>query len=105
VSPVRVCIIDRGARFPLTPEQMPVLWDQFTQWRERWRGKMESFEFFVDGDGGFGVVNVEDEHELQRMMIEYPFATLDNVELRIVVDGDVSLERWGQAIQQTTAAG
>jgi hypothetical protein len=31
---------------------------------------MESFEFFVDGDGGVGVVNVADEHELQEMMID-----------------------------------
>jgi hypothetical protein len=64
---------------------------------------MESFEFFADGDGGFGVVNVADEHELQQMMIEYPFSLLDNVELRIVVDGDVSLERFRQAIEQMAA--
>jgi hypothetical protein len=64
---------------------------------------MESFEFFVDGNGGFGVVNVSDEHELQQMMLEYPFSLYDNVELRVVVDGDVSLERWGSAIQQATA--
>jgi hypothetical protein len=82
---------------------MLATWDQFRQWRERWRGKMESFEFFVDGNGGFGVVNVSDEHELQQMMLEYPFSLYDNVELRVVVDGDVSLERWGSAIQQATA--
>jgi hypothetical protein len=66
---------------------------------------MESFEFFVDGDGGVGVVNVADEHELQQMMIEYPFSFVDNVELRIVVDGDLSLERWGEAIRQMAASG
>jgi hypothetical protein len=79
------------------------MWEQFTQWRERWRDKMESFEFFADGDGGVGVVNVSDEHELQQMMIEYPFSFFDNVELRIVVDGDTSLQRWGEAIQQRAA--
>jgi hypothetical protein len=99
---MRVCVIDRGARFPIPPEQMPVLWQQFRDWRERWRGKMESFEFFAD-DGGFGVVNVTDEHELQQMMLEYPFSFLDHVELRIVIDGDVSLDRWGQAIEQASA--
>ncbi len=96
---MRVCIIDRGARFQVPPERMPGLWEQFVQWRQRWREKMESFEFFADGNGGFGVVNVTDEHEMQQMMLEYPFAFFDNVELRIVVDGDISLERWAQAIQ------
>jgi hypothetical protein len=100
---MRVCIIDRGGRFPIPPEQMPALWEEFTQWRERWREKMESFEFFADGNGGFGVVNLSDEHELQQMMLEYPFSFLDDVEVRIVVDGDVSLGRWGQAIEQMSA--
>lgn len=102
---MRVCIIDRGPRFPVPPEQMPPMWEQFTQWRERWRGKMESFEFFADGEGGFGVVNVADENELQQMMIEYPFGIFDKVELRVVIDGDVSLKRWGEAIQQLAAGG
>jgi hypothetical protein len=101
---VRVCIIDRGARFPIPPEQMPAMWEQFTQWRERWRGKMETFEFFADGNGGVGVVDVADENELQQMMIEYPFSIFDKVELHIVIDGDVSLERWGQAIVQMAAS-
>ena len=100
---MRVCVIDRGPRFPVPPEQMPAIWEQFIQWRERWREKMESFEFFADGEGGFGVMNVADENELQQMMIEYPFSMLDNVELRIVVDGDVSLERFRQAIEQMAA--
>jgi hypothetical protein len=102
---MRVCVIDRGARFPIPPEQMPALWEQFTQWRKRWRDKMESFEFFVEGGGGVGVVNVADEHELQQMMIEYPFSFFDEVELRIVIDGDISLERWGEAIQEMATSG
>jgi hypothetical protein len=33
----------------------------------------------------------------------YPFSFLDDVEVRIVVDGDVSLGRWAQAIEQMGA--
>jgi hypothetical protein len=100
---MRVCVIDHGARFPVPPEQMPAVWEQFKQWRERWKAKMESFEFFAD-EGGFGVVNVADENELQQMRLEYPFSIYHKVELRIVVDGDASLERWGQAIQEMASA-
>lgn len=102
---MRVCIIDRGSRFPIPPDQMPALWEHFTQWRERWRDQMESFEFFADGNGGFGVVSVADENEVQQMILEYPFSGFDEVEVRIVVDGDVSLGRWGEAIRQMAAAG
>ena len=100
---MRVCVIDQGARFPVPPEQMPAVWEQFKQWRARWKPKMESFEFFAD-EGGFGVVNVADETELQQMMLEYPFSPFSRIELRIVIDGDASLDRWGQAIQEMASA-
>jgi hypothetical protein len=48
---MRVCIIDRGPRFLIPLEEMPAMWEQFTQWRERWTPKMESSEFFADGEG------------------------------------------------------
>jgi hypothetical protein len=96
---LRFVIIDRGPRFQVPLEQFPALWEQFVGWRERHREKMESFEFFVGGGGGFGVVNVADEGEAQQMLIEYPFSFFDDVELRLIVDGDVSLQRWGEALR------
>jgi hypothetical protein len=100
---MRVCIIDRGPQFLIPPDQMPTLWNQFREWRERWRGKMESFEFFADG-GGTGIVNVADENELQQMMLEYPFFGLDKLGVHVVIDGDTSLERWGQALEEMAGA-
>jgi muconolactone delta-isomerase len=101
---MRFVVIDRGAKFPLPPEQMPALWPQFVAWRERYRDRMESFEFFIGGGGGFGVVNVDSAEELQQMLIEYPFTMVDEVEVRPIADGDASLAQWGQAIQAMAGA-
>jgi hypothetical protein len=100
---MRVFISDRGPRFQPPPEQINGLWNQFAEWRQRWRDKMECFEFFVDGNGGFAIVNVADENELQQMMIEYPFAQFDEMEVRPIRDGDASLENWRHAIEQQMA--
>ncbi len=100
---MRFVVIDRGARFQPPPEQMPAIWEQFVGWRDRHRDKMESFEFFVGGGGGFGVVNVDTEFELQQMLIEYPFNLFDDVEVRAIADGDASLKQWGEAIQAMAA--
>ena len=40
----------------------------FNAWREKWRPKMEMFEFFAAGAGGWGVINASDEKELSQMM-------------------------------------
>jgi len=101
---MRVFVSDRGPRFQPPPEQLPALWGQFAEWRDRWRDKMESFEFFTDGKGGFCVANVADESELQQMMIEYPFTQFDEVEVRVIADGDASLKQWRQGLEQMTAA-
>jgi hypothetical protein len=101
---MRVLVIDRGAKFPLTPEQFVPMLDAFADWRERYRPKMESFEFFVDG-GGFGVVNVADEKELNQMMIEFPFAFTDDVEVRPVIDGDTALQQFRDAMAAAAPPG
>ena len=79
------------------------MWEQFTQWRDRWRERMESFEFFPEG-GGFAVVNVADEAELQRMTIEYPFSQHNELEVRPIIDGDASLETWRTVLEKRMAA-
>jgi hypothetical protein len=89
---MRVLILDRGAKFPLTPEQLGPMVEQFAGWREKYRAKMESFEFFVDG-GGFGVVNVADEKELNQMLMELPFTFTDDIKVHTIIDGDFALQQ------------
>jgi hypothetical protein len=101
---MRVLVLDRGAKFPLSPEQLGPLLGQFADWRERYRSKMESFEWFVNG-GGFGVTNVEDEQELYQMMLEYPFVFSDDVEVLPIIDGDTALAATRQAFAATASGG
>ena len=100
---MRVLILDRGPKFPLTPDQVGPMLDQFVDWRDRYRSKMESFEFFING-GGFGVVNVADEKELNQMMLEFPFAFTDELELHPVIDGDTALAQVREALAAMPAS-
>jgi hypothetical protein len=87
---MRVLVLDRGPKFPLPPEQFGPMLDAFAEWRERHRSKMESFEWFINA-GGFGVVEVADERELQTIMLEFPFAFTDDIEVHPIIDGDTAL--------------
>jgi hypothetical protein len=104
---VRFLVLDRGAKFPLAPEHLGPMLDAFAEWRERYRGKMESFEWFLNG-GGFGVVDVADERELHAMILELPFAFTDTIEVHPVIDGDTALaatrEIWATKLAQAPPA-
>ena len=91
--------------FPVPPEQFPGLLGAFADWRERHRGSMESFEFFVGGGGGFGVVNVPDEAALNRMMVEYPFTPYSTIRVRPILDGDTALEQWREIMREARGTG
>lgn len=94
---MRILVIARP-QFPIPPEQFPALMDGFAAWRERYRDKMEVFEFFAGGGGGFGIVSVRDEAELNQMMLEWPFTPFSDMELRPTLNGDVALQQWREAL-------
>ncbi len=87
-------------KFAIPPEMFPVLLDGFAAWREQYRQSMESFEFFVGGGGGFGIINAPDEETLNRMMVEYPFTPFSEITVRPILDGDVALGQWREVMRQ-----
>ena len=87
-------------QFPVPPEQFPLLVEGFVAWREQYRDRMESFEFFAEGGGGFAIVNATDEAELHRMLLEYPFSIYSKMTIHPVVSGDVGLRQ----LQELTRA-
>ncbi|MBI3979924.1 MAG: hypothetical protein HY331_17255 [Chloroflexi bacterium] len=89
-------------KFPIPPEQMPAIMQGFADWRARHRERMEAFEFFAGGGGGFGIVNVRDEATLNQMMLEWPLLPFSELEIRPVISGDTALQQWQQAAQSWT---
>jgi len=100
---MRILVMTRP-KFLAPPEQLPMLFQGFAAWRERYRSMTEVFEFFAGGSGGFGIVNVPDEATLNQIMLEWPFTQFSEIEARPVVNGDTALAQW-QAALQAMAAG
>jgi len=82
------------------PEQLPSIMERFAEWREQYRERTESFEFFAGGGGGFMVVNVPNEVELNQMMAEYPLIPYLEMDVRPLIDGDTGLEQWWQVMRR-----
>ena len=82
------------------PEQLPSIMERFAEWREQYRERTESFEFFAGGGGGFMVVNVPNEVELNQLMAEYPLIPYLEMDVRPLIDGDTGLEQWWQVMRR-----
>jgi len=96
---VRALIVSRP-QFPFPREEFPAIMQAFAGWRERYRPVMETFEFFVSGAGGCGIVDAPDDATLARMMMEYPWAPYSSVEVHPLIDGDTALGMWQELIDQ-----
>lgn len=101
---MRTLIISRPSPTPPPMEMMPGLLQAFKAWREKWRPKMEAFEFFAAGAGGWGVLNTADERELSQIMTEYPLGPFSINEALPTVNGDDALDRVIATTAQMTAA-
>ncbi len=88
---------------PPDPAQVQQIFAGFAAWRERYRDKMESFEFFIGTGGGFGVIDVDSAEELHRITLENPIFFFCENEMIPVIDGDVALRQWGESIEQMQA--
>jgi hypothetical protein len=81
---MRVAIIYRP-KSPAPPELLPQFLEGVSAWVDKYGGRMSTLEFFAGG-GGFGVIDVDDSAEVQRIMAENPFTAYSEVEVRPVVD-------------------
>lgn len=87
---MRVLIMSRP-KHPAPFEMLLPLMDAFAAWRERYKPIMESFDFFVSGGGGCGIVNAPDDDTLAQMMMEFPWAGFSDTDVLLLVDGDKAM--------------
>ena len=100
---MRVAVIVRP-KHQIPPEEMSMVFQAFSAWREQHRAKMEVFEFFLGG-GGFGIFDVDDAEELHRIMLQNPIFFIGDTDVTPIVDGDTALRQWGEAIEQMQQMG
>lgn len=81
---MRVAVVYRPRSAPPL-EAVPMLMGAMSQWVETYGGRFTTLEFFVGG-GGFGVIEIDDSAELQRIAAENPFTPFSDVEIRPVVE-------------------
>lgn len=101
---MRTLVISQPGPTPAPPEAFVGLLEAFKGWRDRWRSKMEIFEFFADGNGGWAVVNTTDEVELSQLMMEYPLAPFSVISSHLTIDGDEAMSRLMETAGQMIAA-
>jgi len=92
-------------KFFAPPEVFPTLMDGFAAWRDAHRERMEAFEFFAGGGGGFGIFNVPDEATLNRIMVQYPLTPYSELTVRPILDGDTALGQWREILGEMMGAG
>ncbi len=96
-------VVEAGPVGPPPEAMMPTI-EATKAWRDRWRPKMESFEFFAGRPGGWGVFNTADEAELSQVMMEFPFGPYSVISVHPTVNGDDALKRLTETMGQMLAA-
>lgn len=91
-------------RFPIPPEQLPAMLEALGAWRKKYRSVTEYTAFFAGGGGGFGVVDVKDEAELNQIMLDFPFAPSSDIEIKALIAFDKGMDMWNESIRARMAA-
>jgi hypothetical protein len=93
---MRALVIGRP-KFQIPPEQMQDVVQGAIDWYGRYEDRFTAFGTFPAG-GGFGVVEVADEEELNRMILEMPFAMFSDITVEPFVEGDKGFRMFQEAM-------
>jgi len=78
---------------PAPPDMIPTMISGSEAWQQRYEDKFYA-EGLFPGGGGFAIVDVSDGAELQKMIVEHPFAPFSEIMTHPIVD---SATGWRQA--------
>ena len=96
-------LVSGTPKFPIPPEQLPQVIEGALAWSERHRDSIQTFGGFVGG-GGFAVLDVSDEEELNQIVIEMPFTWFSDVQVHPFVEGEASLRQLQAAVAAMSQA-
>jgi muconolactone delta-isomerase len=99
---VRFLVIATPRTTPL-PDMLPSMLDRGEAWHRRYEESFEAFGLFPGG-GGFGIVDVQDEAELHRIMAEMPFSAFSDVQTRVFVDAATGWRQAKEAVAEMLAS-
>ncbi len=91
-------LVSGTPKFQIPPERLPEIIDGALAWSERHRDRIETFGGYIGG-GGFAILDVTDEEELNQIVIDMPFTWFSDVQIRPFVEGEASLRQLQQAAQ------
>ena len=101
---MRVLVISRPTSSPPKEALVPLM-NACADWQARHKSMMESFDCFVAGGSGCGIVNTPDDHALAQMMMEFPWAPYSDVAVHLLTEGDVALQQVRDYYRQQVSAG
>ncbi len=90
-------------KFPAPPDMIATMIDRSEEWNQRYQDKFEA-EGLFPGGGGFAIVDVSDEAELHRMIIEHPFSAFSEIVPRPIVDSATAWRQGREAVAAMMAS-
>lgn len=99
---MHTCITYR-VRQPAPPEMLPMMIEGTRQWLDRYGEKFDTLWWYAQG-GGVGILEVESETELMKMMAEHPFTPYCEVELNACIDPRTGVDTFGAVVAERMAA-
>jgi hypothetical protein len=96
-------LVTARPQFPIGPEMAPMITQGALDWYERYKDRFEVFGTFLGG-GGFAVVEVDNAEELNKMIVEMPFAPFSDIRAELYVEGDTGFHHFQDAMQAMMGA-
>jgi hypothetical protein len=99
---MRALVVARQ-KTPPPMEMMPTILEGFHQWRVQYRDQMDHFSFFAGGTGGCGIVTVDNEMDLHKLVASWPLTLYSDMLVEVLVDGDEALQFLIESVQAQPA--
>jgi hypothetical protein len=84
-------------KFAIGPEIAPMITQGALAWYDRYKDSFAEFGTFLGG-GGFALVEVDSAEELNKIIVEMPFAPFSDITAELYVEGDKGFHQFQDAM-------